>query len=289
MGILTGPLVTAGWLDGRLGRADIVVLDATVYLDPPSAPDAPYDVRSGRADWEGAHVPGSRFADLVDALSDPGAPFPFTLPSPERFAAGMAALGVGDDTLVVAYDGDSGMWASRLWWMLRVFGHDHAVVLDGGLAAWRAGGRPLTREISPARSDARFTASFRPELVADRDEVRDALEDPSILLVNALSPELHRGEQSRYGRAGHIPGSSNIPARSLLLPDGTVRPAPDLRRAFEESGALEADRVIAYCGGGISATTDALALAVLGRGDVAIYDGSLREWAADADLPLETD
>ena len=119
--------------------------------------------------------------------------------------------------------------------------------------------------------------------------MRDALEDPSILLVNALSPELHRGDESRYGRAGHIPGSVNVPARSLLRPGGGIRPPAELRRTFEESGALEADRVIAYCGGGISATTDALALAVLGRGDVAIYDGSLREWAADADLPLDTD
>ena len=118
--------------------------------------------------------------------------------------------------------------------------------------------------------------------------MRDALEDPSILLVNALSAELHRGEQSRYGRAGHIPGSVNVPARSLLAEDGRFRPAGELRDALSGSGALEADRVIAYCGGGISATNDALALAVLGRGDVAIYDGSLREWAADPDLPLET-
>jgi thiosulfate/3-mercaptopyruvate sulfurtransferase len=284
-----GPLVTDAWLTERGGDSDVVVLDATVYLDPPSRPDEPYDVRSGLPEWERAHVPGSRFADLVDALSDPTAPYPFTLPSPARFADAISRLGVGDDALVVTYDGDSGMWAARLWWMLRVFGHDHAVVLDGGLTAWRAAGRPLTSEPTPPPGSARFTPRVRAELVADRDEVRDALEDPSILLVNALSPELHRGEQSRYGRAGHIPGSVNVHARSLLGDDGRFRPASELRAALSESGALEADRVIAYCGGGISAANDALALAVLGRDDVAIYDGSLREWAADPGLPLESD
>jgi thiosulfate/3-mercaptopyruvate sulfurtransferase len=173
--------------------------------------------------------------------------------------------------------------------MLRVFGHDHAVVLDGGSAAWAAAGRPLTSEPTEPAPPGRFTPHFRPELVAGRDEVRDALEDPSILLVNALSAELHRGEQTRYGRAGHIPGSINVPARSLLGGDGRFKPARELREALSASGALEADRVIVYCGGGISATNDALALAVLGRSDVAIYDGSLREWAADPDLPLESD
>jgi thiosulfate/3-mercaptopyruvate sulfurtransferase len=283
-----GPLVSDRWLAERLGDADVVVLDATVHLDPPTSPDEPYDVRSGRPQWERAHIPGSRFADLVGALSDPAAAYPFTLPSAERFAAAIAVLGVGDETRVVTYDADSGMWAARLWWMLRVFGHDRAAVLNGGLAAWSAAGRPLTSDPTPAPRSARFTRRFRPALVADRHEVLDALEDPSILLVNALSPELHRGDECRYGRAGHIPGSVNVPARSLLQPDGRFKPAGELRRALDESGALEADRVIAYCGGGISATNDALALAVLGRGDVAIYDGSLREWAAYADLPLNT-
>jgi thiosulfate/3-mercaptopyruvate sulfurtransferase len=288
MGMTIGPLVSDTWLAERGGDADVVVLDATVYLDPPTPPGEPYDVRSGRAEWERAHVPGSRFADLVEALSDPAAPLPFTLPSPTRFAEEISRLGVGDDSLVVTYDGDSGMWASRLWWMLRVFGHEHAVVLDGGLPAWMAAGRPVTSEPAPAPRAGQFTPRFRPELVADRHEVRDALEDPSILLVNALSAELHRGDDNRYGRAGRIPASVNVPARSLLGDDRRFRPARELRAAFSESGALEADRVIAYCGAGISATSDALALAVLGRGDVAIYDGSLREWAADPELPLES-
>jgi thiosulfate/3-mercaptopyruvate sulfurtransferase len=288
MQTITGPLVSGRWLAEHLADADIVVLDATVHLDPPSSPNEPYDVRSGRLGWEEAHVPGSRFADLVDALSDPEAPYAFTLPSAERFGEAIAHLGVGDDTLVVTYDRDVGMWAARLWWMLRVFGHDRAAVLDGGLPVWRAAGHPLTAEPTPAPGGVRFSARFRPELVAGRDEVLAALEDPSIVLVNALSPELHRGEQSRYGRAGRIPGSVNVPARSLLRPDGRFKSVTALREELDDSGALEADRVIAYCGGGISAANDVLALALLGRDDIAIYDGSLREWVADPESPLET-
>ncbi len=199
----------------------------------------------------------------------------------------MERLGVGDETFVVAYDGDSGMWAARLWWMLRTFGHDRVAVLDGGLTAWRAAGRALTADPPAPAASGRFTVRFRPELLAARDEVQAGLEDPSVLLVNALSPELHRGEHGRYGRPGHIPGSLNVHARSLLGEDGRFLDVETLDAAFAESGALEADRVIAYCGAGISATSDALALALLGRDDVAIYDGSLREWAADPDLPLE--
>jgi thiosulfate/3-mercaptopyruvate sulfurtransferase len=287
METITGPLVSDRWLAEHLGDPAVVVLDATVQLDPPRSPNEPYEVRSGRPGWQGAHLPGSRFADLVDALSDPAAPYPFTLPSPTRFAEAIAQLGVGDDTFVVTYDSDAGMWAARLWWMLRVFGHERAAVLDGGLTAWSAAGHALTSEPPPAPRSARFTARFRSELVAGRDEVLAALEDPSIVLVNALSPERHRGEQSSYGRPGRIPGSVNVPARSLLGSDGRFREASALREELDESGALEADRVIAYCGAGISAANDVLALALLGRDDIAIYDGSLREWAADPELPLE--
>jgi thiosulfate/3-mercaptopyruvate sulfurtransferase len=283
-----GPLVTGAWLAAELGAAGLVVLDATVHLDPSEAPDRPYEPRSGRAGWTREQIPGSRFADVLGDLSDPDAPYPFTLPAAARFAAAMGRLGVGDDTTVVTYDRDTGMWAARLWWMLRVFGHDRVAVLDGGLPAWKAGGRPVSAGGEATIEDATFTPRFRPELVAAKDDVLAALGDPDTLLVNALAPEAHRGEQSRYGRAGRIPGSANVYARSLLGASGTFMPEDALREAFAESGALTTPHVIAYCGGGISAANDALALAALGRDDVAIYDGSMREWANDPELPLET-
>jgi thiosulfate/3-mercaptopyruvate sulfurtransferase len=288
MDLPTGPLVSTDWLADHLGDPGLVVLDATVHLDAPVQDDRPYDVRGGRADWELAHVPGSRFADIPGELSDPRARYPFTLPSPERFAEAIARLGVGDDTTVVTYDDDGGMWAARLWWMLRVFGHERSAVLDGGLAAWRADGHALTAEPGLDPAPATFTSRRRASLVADRGEVLAALTDPSVLLVNALAPEAHRGETNRYGRPGRIPGSVNVSARSLLAADGRFRAEHELREAFAAAGAIAAPRVIAYCGGGISAANDALALALLGREDAAIYDGSLREWAGDPELPLET-
>jgi thiosulfate/3-mercaptopyruvate sulfurtransferase len=283
-----GPLVTGDWLDARLGDPRLVVLDATVYLDPPTAPDRPYDPRSGRAEWEANHIPGSHFADILGELSDQAAPYPFMLPSPQHFAEAMGRLGVDERSFVVAYDGDSGMWATRLWWMLRVFGHDRAAVLDGSLTAWIADGRSVTADRAPDPAPVTFSVRVRPELVANRDEVFSVIGDPGVLIVNTLSPELFRGELNRYGRPGRIPGSVNVPARSLLAADGRFLPPDGLRARLADSGALEAPRVIAYCGGGISATNGALALALLGRDDVAIYDGSLNEWAADPDLPLET-
>jgi thiosulfate/3-mercaptopyruvate sulfurtransferase len=282
------PLVSAAWLAERLGESGLVVLDATAHLDPPGDPGRPYDVRSGRPEWQRAHIAGSRFADLLGDLSDPGAPYPFTLPAPARFAASLGALGVGDETLVVASDDGGGMWASRLWWMLRVFGHDRAAVLDGGLGAWRAEGRPLTDAHEPDPRPEAFMPRLRPALVADRDDVVRALDDPGVLLVNALAPEAHRGETNRYGRPGRIPGSVNVPARSLVDGDGRFRPDAELREQFDAAGAIAAPRVVVYCGGGISATRDVLALALLGRDDVAVYDGSLREWTTDPGLPLET-
>ena len=187
-------------------------------------PDEPYDVRSGRPEWERAHIPGSRFADLVDELSDPDAALPFTLPLARALRARRsAALGVGDDTLVVAYDGDSGMWAAACGGCCASSGTTTPSCSTAASRPGRAAGRPLTAEPRRRRLPSASPPRFRPELVADRDEVRDALEDPSILLVNALSPELHRGDESRYGRAGHIPGSVNVPARSLLRPDGRLQ------------------------------------------------------------------
>jgi thiosulfate/3-mercaptopyruvate sulfurtransferase len=282
------PLVSPAWLAERLGEPGLVVLDTTAHLDPPGDPGRPYDVRSGRADWQRTHIAGSRFADIPGELSDLAAPYPFTLPAPERFAAAIGRLGIGDETLAVAYDDDGGMWASRLWWMLRVFGHDRAAVLDGGLGAWREEGRPLTDTQEPDPTPATFTPRLRPALVADRDDVVRALDDPAVLLLNALAPEAHRGETNRYGRPGRIPGSVNVPARALVDSDGRFRSESELREELDAVGAVAAPHVVAYCGGGISATRDALALALLGRDDVAVYDGSLREWTADPDLPLET-
>jgi thiosulfate/3-mercaptopyruvate sulfurtransferase len=278
---MPGPLVDTAWLADHLD--EVRVIEATAYLDPPIKLGKPYHPRAGRAEYDAGHIPGAAFADLVDGLAEPDPELNFTFPSPERFAAGMSALGVEDGTRVVIYDRNGMMWATRLWWLLRAYGFDDAAVLDGGFAAWTAEGRPVSTEPA-ARRDATFTPRLRPEAMASLEEVADG---PACLL-NALSPAVFRGEENRYGRAGRIPGSVNVYAHSILDPETKrLLPADELRERFAAVGALGGERVVAYCGGGISATLDAFALTLLGAEDVAVYDGSMAEWIADPARPLD--
>jgi thiosulfate/3-mercaptopyruvate sulfurtransferase len=278
--MVPGPLVDTAWLADHLD--EMVVIESTAYLDPPIREGKPYHPRAGRAEYDAGHIPGAAFADLVDGLAEPDPELNFTFPSAERFAAGMSALGVEDGTSVVIYDRNGMMWATRLWWLLRAYGFDAAAVLDGGFEAWTGEGRPASTDPAPPRS-ASFQPRPRPEAMASLDEVADG---PACLL-NALSPAVFRGEQNRYGRAGRIPGSVNVYAHSIVDP-GTHRllPGGELRERFAAVGALNGERVVAYCGGGISATLDAFALTLLGAPDVAVYDGSMAEWIADPARPL---
>jgi thiosulfate/3-mercaptopyruvate sulfurtransferase len=189
---------------------------------------------------------------------------------------------------VVLYDRFVNMWAARLWWMLRAFGFDGASVLNGGWKKWTLEGRPVAAD-EGLGSPRSFTARPRPELVADKAGVLAALGGSGACVLNALTEEQHRGTGGvSYGRPGHIAGTGNVPARSLVDPE-THAYLPDdvLREKFSAAGALDAHRVVTYCGGGIAASSDAFALALLGRDDVAVYDASLSEWAADPSLPME--
>jgi thiosulfate/3-mercaptopyruvate sulfurtransferase len=288
MTTLPGPLVEPDWLAAHLDAPDLRIIETTVFLDPPTRPGTAYDVRPGRAEWEAGHIPGSAFADLNGELAEPDPTLNFTFPTAERFEAAMSALGVEDGTVVVAYDRNGMQWATRLWFMLRAYGFDDAGVLDGGWTAWTAAGLPVSVE-PPLGRAASFRARLRPDLLASREEVLAASSDEgAVCLLNALAPEVFRGEQNRYGRAGRIPGSVNVFAKSLLDPStGRLVPAELLRERLAAAGALRDGRVITYCGGGISATLDAFALTLLGAPDVALYDGSMSEWIADPALPLE--
>lgn len=276
------PLVGVDWLAEHLDDPDLRVLEATVQIEPGVG------IRSGQQDWARGHVPGSVFADLLGALSDPGAPYAtFAMPSPEQLAGELGRLGVGDGTRVVLYDRRESMWAARLWWMLRTLGFDEAAVLDGGWAMW-------TRERLPVCSTpcsfppALLTPHPRDGLVVDRAAVLAAIDDPTTCLVNALGRRQHRGEVSEYGRPGHIPGSRNVSAWEVLDRETQrYRPLPQLRQKLE--AVLPAQRVITYCGSGIACSSVAFALHLLGHQSVAIYDGGLLEWCADPSLPLEVD
>jgi thiosulfate/3-mercaptopyruvate sulfurtransferase len=286
---LLPPLVSQEELRAALGDERIRVFDATVFLRR-ELRGGPYQVVSGRPEYSAAHIPGAAFADISGELSDPASPFHFTVPPAGHFAAAAGRLGIGEGTHVVAYAQDTPMWATRLWWLLRYFGHDATSVLDGGLPAWTAAGGPVEAgEVTyPA---AVFAARPRPELLASRADVEQIIADgTSTCLVNALTPDAFRGEgPGAYSRPGRIPGSVNVPWNGLVDPaTSRFRPPADLAAALHAGGVRDDQPVVAYCGGGISATVDLFALWLTGRGDAKLYDGSLTEWSANPDLPLVT-
>lgn len=282
-------LVETDWLAARLGDPKLRILDCTVLF---RVEGAERRVASGRETWQHGHIPGSGFADLLEDLSDRETSLPFMMPPARQFAEVMGQYGIGDDAQVVLYDacGDqwAHMWATRLWWMLRACGFERAAVLNGGLHKWRLEGRPLATNSRPY-PPARFTPTMRPGLLVGKSDVLAVIGNRSACLLNALSAEDHAGNPAHGDRAGHIPSSVNVPAVSLIDPvTHAYLPAEELRARFEAAGALDGRRVITYCGGGISATSDAFILTLLGAADVAVYDGSLSEWRADPSLPMET-
>jgi thiosulfate/3-mercaptopyruvate sulfurtransferase len=274
-------LVTTAWLSQHLGDPDLVVLDCTVAMQP--SKDHGFTAVSGRAGYERGHIPGAGFADLKGDLAAHDSSLNFALPTPQQFAAAMGALGVGDRSRVVLYSANNVAWAARVWWMLRWIGFDRAAVLDGGLKAWTAEGRPLSTE--PANRPARkLSVALRPKLIVNRDEVRASIGNRAVTIIDALTEASFRGKMTMYGRPGHISGALNVPAMALTDESGHLLPQEKLAAMFP---ADRAGRVITYCGGGIAASADAFVMTRLGFADVAVYAASLQEWAADPANPME--
>ncbi|PYE17989.1 thiosulfate/3-mercaptopyruvate sulfurtransferase [Williamsia limnetica] len=280
-------LVDVAWLQSHLDDADVVVVDATTHLPIPK--DGPYVPESGRATYEAEHIPGALFAELLTDFADPDAEQAWTVPNSERFADAAGALGIGPGAKVVVYDQSAGFWATRLWWHLRLEGFDEVAVLDGGIAAWKAADLPVTDTPSTA-TPREFIAARRPELLRSTEQIRAALDDDSTILVNVLDEPTYRGETTTYARNGHIPGSINVPVAGVLNAEkGGFKSVAELRETFEAAGLLDTEKtIVTYCGGGIAATGVAQALSLVGRDDVAVYDGSMTAWAADPELPLVT-
>ncbi len=280
-------LVGTEWLAARLHDPRLRVLDCTTYLVPD--PALVYRIESGRPNWERGHIPGAVHVDVETDLSDKTSSLRFTVPSAPQVAAVMSRLGVEDGTQVVLYSADNVWWATRVWWILRAYGFDAAAVLDGGFRRWQAEGRPIATEPDTYPA-ARFTARPRPELIARKADVVAAIPDRASCIINALTPEQHRGESPiHYGRPGRIAGSVNVPALHLVdRASGRFLPPDALAARFTSVGADDATRILTYCGSGIAATADAFALSMLGFENVAVYDGSLFEWVRDPALPMET-
>jgi thiosulfate/3-mercaptopyruvate sulfurtransferase len=278
-------LVETDWLARHLD--DVVVLDCTTHLIPD--PKTTYVVKPGREDYEKGHIPEARFCDVARDVSDTRQKLNFMRQQPDDFAAAMRRFGISNSTRVVTYSTANPWWATRVWWLLREFGHDNAAVLNGGWQKWIAEGRAV--ETGPAKPPAPgdFTVREVRNLMVGKDTVKAAIGDAGVCTLNALLPAQHSGSGGNsYGRPGRIAGSVNVPAAHLLDPaTNTFLPADELRRRMAEVGALDRP-VITYCGGGIAASADALILTMLGNTDVRIYDASLSEWAKDASLPMET-
>ena len=282
-------LVQTSWLSEHLSDSQLRIFDCTSHLRPAQKnTDVPYRVESGFADYQRGHIPRAGFLDLQGKLSDNSTRLRFMLPSVEQFVAAMSRQGIGEGTRVVLYTQKRLMWATRVWWMLRAFGFDNATVLDGGLTKWLREGYSVSAQLCTYPS-ATFVPRLRPGLFVDKEAVLKAIDDPNVLLINALNRSYYRGEEpSRYGRPGRIPHSVNLYARELVNPETHTFVSPsEAKTKFDALGASHAQRIIAYCGGGISATIILFLMHQLGYNNIALYDGSMGEWASDNSLPIQ--
>jgi thiosulfate/3-mercaptopyruvate sulfurtransferase len=211
------------------------------------------------------------------------------MPSVAQLEAAFGRHGLGNGARVVLYSIGTAMWATRFWWMLKSLGFDGAAVLDGGFDKWQAEGLPVERGPAKGYPAATFSAKPRPGRFVDKQAVLAATKDPGTVIVNALGPQFHKGlEPSRYGRPGRVPGSVNVPAASLADPETKAFTSlADAAAKFAAAGVAKDKHVIAYCGGGISATVDLFLLHQLGFDDLTLYDASMGEWAKDPALPIE--
>ncbi|MBL8553687.1 MAG: 3-mercaptopyruvate sulfurtransferase [Phenylobacterium sp.] len=273
------PLASTGWLAAHLGDPNVRVVDATLPLVGQPG--------RGRDFYDAGHIPGAVFFD-INAVADPDTDLPHMLPSPAAFAEAAGGLGLGRGHTIVCYDAHGLYSAARVWWSLRAMGYRDVFVLDGGLRKWRAEGRPVeTAEPTPA--PVAVPLAFEPDLVADIADIEQAIGDRSAEIVDARPAGRFTGEtpEPRASlRSGHMPGARNVPFTNLVAEDGTLKPADELARAFAR---VDLDRpIVTTCGSGVTAAVLALALARLGRFDVAVYDGSWTEWGGRSDTDIVT-
>ena len=284
-------LITTSELAGILHQRDLRLFDCTTYLEPaPAGSSVPYIVVSGRQTFEAGHIPGANFLDLQNEFSDSATALRFMMPGIGQLETAFGRHGIRNDSRVVLYSIGSPMWATRFWWMLRSLGFDGASVLDGGIDKWTAEGRAIETGLSGGYPPATFSARPRGGYFVGKHDVLAATDDRNTVIVNALGPQFYKGlEPSRYGRPGRIPGSVNVPAATLLDPaTKAFATLADAEKNFTAQGITKDKRVIAYCGGGISATIDLFQLYRLGHDNLTLYDGSMGEWAKDPSLPVET-
>ena len=274
-------LVSTDWLAQHLRDPDLRVLDASWFL--------PGSGRDAKAEYQAGHIPGARFFD-IDEIADLRSELAHMAPPPEKFISRMRAMGVGDGHQVVVYDGSGLFSAARVWWTFRLMGKKDVAVLDGGFPKWQAEGHEI-EDMPPIVRDRHMTVSRQNQLVKDVTQVAHAAKLGEAEIIDARSAARFRGEapEPRQGlRAGHIPGSTNLPFAEMLNPDGTMKPPAALKAAFEAIGVDLTKPAITTCGSGVTAAILNLALERIGHRNHALYDGSWSEWGMYDDLRVET-
>ena len=274
----------------RLDDDEIRIYDCTTILHyTDDHPQKPYDVESGFGGYQQAHIPGAAFLDLQSDFSNNESPYKFTLPNPTQLFNAFKNNGVGDPHQIVFYSRNGMQWSTRFWWMIHHLGYKKISILNGGINEWENLGLPLERGIRKyPPSDFKVSMDFN--IFVNKDSVYKSMQDQSSVLVNALTEDLHQGLNPRYGRPGRIPNSINVPFKSLLEDETYKLKSPkELMKAFEVNGVNQEQKIVNYCGGGISATLNAFVLRQLGFKELNIYDKSMSEWAMDENLPIEKD
>lgn len=274
-------LVSTAWLAQHLKDPDLRILDASWHM--------PASERDAKAEYDQAHIPGARFFD-IDEISDSRSDLPHMAPPVEKFMSRMRAMGVGDGHQIVVYDSTGLFSAARVWWLFRLMGQKDIAVLDGGLPKWVAEGR-VVEDMPPIVRDRHMTVRRQNQMVKDVTQVAAASKLGDYAIVDARSAERFRGEapEPREGlRAGHIPGSRNVPYSTLLNADGTMKDPATLKQVFEAAGVDLSKPAITTCGSGVTAAILSLAMERFGKSDHALYDGSWTEWGMFPTVSIET-
>jgi len=274
-------LVSTDWLAAHFKDPDLRILDGTMFMAA--------EGRNGQAEYDAAHIPGARFFD-IDDISDARSDLPHMAPPVEKFMSKLRAMGVGDGHQVVVYDAKGLFSAARVWWLFRLMGQENIAVLDGGFPKWQAEGRPI-EDMPPIIRDRHMTVRRQNQMVKDVTQVAAAAKLGDYEILDARSAARFRGEapEPRAGlRAGHIPGSKNVPYTDLLNADMTMKDPDALRAVFAAAGVDMTKPVITSCGSGVTAAIINLALERIGKTDHALYDGSWTEWGAFPTLPVAT-